>query len=57
MYSANGFCLATAKKFSPLISTKTVTLHPLVVYYKNAQDEDAEEDLGCRSYITILDDR
>ena len=27
----------------------SVTLHPLVVYYKkNVQDEDYEEDLGCR---------
>ena len=35
-----------------------VTLHPLVVHYKkNTHNKDDEEDIRCRSYIGILDDR
>ena len=47
------------KKSSELISNKpSVTLHPIVVLYKrNFQDENNEEDLGYLSHVAIMDDR
>ena len=43
---------------SAYINKTSVTMHPIVVLYKrNVQDEDNEEDIGCLSYVAIMDDR
>ena len=43
---------------SVYFNKRSVTLHPIVVYYeRSVQDENNEENLGCLSNVAIMDNR
>ena len=56
---AEHFASTHGEEIHPAYFNKNyVTLHPIVVHYKrNVQVEDNEEDLGCLSYVAIMDVR